>query len=704
MRLFRPFIFFCVLMTTVASFAASREETHAFKSATKVFADHIFYLAEGDFGAFAEKFPASEHRSEAILFQARARYQQTNYAGTIDVLTKELAQAGALLDQYHFWIAESHFAAGDYMPAAKSYRELLSSLQQSPLRLQAAYNEALSFSKLKDWPRVTELLGKTDGAFQVASKSQPESDFTVNGNLLLGEALAAKGELSQAESVLTNLGQRHLNSLNQWRREFLSTRIFLAQSRLDGALQNSTNLMQLASSVGDRTVVGESIGLQAEIFERLNRLPEAVECYEKTLGEGFSTEMRRRSLSRSIELTLQQGKIGEAIRKLKSFIEQNLRDPAVDIALLSLGELQLKEYFNRSEGTTNNSTALVTQTNLLQEAMINFVAIQTNFPQSEFLGKVSLDVGWCLWIQGQTDEAEKSFGEAAKVLPVSGDKAIAIFKRADCQFKRKDYTSAAANYDILIQNFGSIEPVKSVLLDQALYQSVRAGIALTNQPMSEQAAKKILDLYPNSFFADRSLLLFGQGLNRQGKPSEARTAFAQFVTRFPNSTLRPEAELAIARTYVQEKEWSKAIKHLETWESKFTNHVLIADAEFSRAVAYAQSGEATNALVLLTNIVARFPSNNLAARAESWIGDYYFNAEEYPKAEAHYQEVLKHNPTQELSDQAYLMAGRSAFERQGYEEARKSYFEPLINNTNTSSTVLAEAFFALGDTIFARFL
>ena len=704
MRLFRYLILIVGLFAATASFGASREELNAFKNATKVFADHIFYLAERDFAGFVEKFPASERRSEAILFIAKARYYQTNYAGTIEILNRELSRANGFVDQYHFWIGESYFASGNFEAAAKSYRQLLGGIQKSTLRLEAAYNEALSFSKLKNWTRVIDLLGKPDGEFQDATKARGESEFALNGNLLLAEALAAKDQFAEADKVLAALKTRQLSPLDKWRREFLATKILMAQSRLDGAIHGSTNLLQLAATVSDRNTVAESTALQAEIFERLNRLPEAIESYQKNLAEGIPVEMRRRAVFKSVELTLRQGKKADATKRLQTFIEENSGDPAVDVALLSLGELQLKQAFDLSEPSTNGSAVATTQTNLIQQAYTNFTFIATNFPQSEFFGKALLDLGWCLWTQGQTDEAEKSFADAAKVLPLSEDKAIAIFKRADCQFKRQDYTNAAANYDIVVENFGQLERVKDVLVDQALYQIVRAGIILSNREMAEGAAQKILNLYPNSFFADRSLLLLGQGLNKQGKPSEARKVFSDLIKHFPESSLRPQAELAIARTFVQDRQWTKAIAQFEAWEKAHPKDSMIADAQVSRALAYAQTGEETNALALLTNVVMRFSSNSLAARAESWIGDYYFNAEEFPKAEAHYQEVLKHNPSPELYYQAFLMAGRAAYERQGYDEARKNYFEPLINDTNTPPDVLAETFFALGDTIYKQFL
>jgi tetratricopeptide (TPR) repeat protein len=213
----------------------------------------------------------------------------------------------------------------------------------------------------------------------------------------------------------------------------------------------------------------------------------------------------------------------------------------------------------------------------------------------------------------------------------------------------------------------------------------------------------ILTSYPTTGFADRARLLVGQELNRKGSFKDARLLFSEFIDKAGNSSLLPEVKLALAQTYVQERNWPQAIDSFEKWIATFTNHALLPDAEFSRALATFQSGAETNALVLFTNFVTRFPSNNLAPVAQNWLGDFYFNHEDFVLAEQNYQLVLKYNPSIELNCQARMGAGRAAFERQGFKEAR-DYFSKLVSDATTPTNFLAEAYFALGDTIYSQFL
>ena len=111
-----------------------------------------------------------------------------------------------------------------------------------------------------------------------------------------------------------------------------------------------------------------------------------------------------------------------------------------DLALLTLGELRLKEYAALRAGgaKTEKPEPLAASTNLLQQALSHFDRIINVFTNSEFFGKAHLDRGWCFWAQGRIPESKAAFQIAAERLPVSEDQAVARFKLADAQYEQKD--------------------------------------------------------------------------------------------------------------------------------------------------------------------------------------------------------------------------------------------------------------------------
>ena len=693
----------CLLLGgAVAGHAASTTETRAFAAATKSFQDKLYPLAEKTFSEFLGKFPESTLKTEALLYVGISRLYQTNYDSAIDLFRtglKEEPRLGALADQFFFWLAESLFQKGNLPGAAAAYAEVARRFPLSSRRLEASYNEALCYSRLGQWPRVTDLLLKPEGSFQIAARPQPQNEFSFRGWLLLAEALYRQNRQADAEQSLKALPVEVPAEIG-WRRQLLLARIHLAAGKSEAALLVVTNIVAAPGNAGQRPLQAETAFLEGEIFEKLERSADAVQAYERNLNEINPPEIRRRALGRIVDLTLQQGKTQDAVKRLQTFIEQNPKDPAVDSARLAYAELLLRQYFENVPA----APALVGSTNLIDQALTNLSRVEAEFPASALLGKVALNQGWCFWAKGDMAAAETLFGVALQRLPFSEDQATALFKTADTQFRAGRHEQAITNYNLLLQNYGSLPRVKEELFESALYQILRASLALGNQAVARDAMARILASYPTSTFAERSVLMLGQELTRRGDPGEARTLFGQFLQRFTNSALLPDIELAVARSYAQEQQWSNAITKYDAWVTNFASHPLRPEAEFARALTYGQAGRETNALALFTNFVARFATNHLAPRAQNWVATFYFNHDDFANAEKNYQLLYQTlNPGIEMSCQARLNAGRAAFELQQLRDAR-NYFSDVINESNAPPAIAAQAWYALGDTIFQQFI
>ena len=381
------------------------------------------------------------------------------------------------------------------------------------------------------------------------------------------------------------------------------------------------------------------------------------------------------------------------------FLAKFPRAASADLAWLTLGELRLREDAARllTNGPAIGSTNPVT-TNYFQPAMAALNALMTNFPQSSLIGKAHLDLGWCFWLQNNLVESQKSFRAAVELLPTfSSDKAIAWFKLGDADFRQSQFAAALASYNAVVDGFAALAEIKTNLFEPALYQAVRAALAASDLLGATNAAAKLLTSFPDSFRTQGAVLLTGQQMSRQGDPAAARANFLDLVKRAPDAILRPEIELAIARTYEDQNQWADAIQQYDTWLASFTNHPARPRAEYFRAYAYFQSGNPTNAFSGFTNFVAEFPTNEFTPRARWWLADYYFNAglpEDLKNAEKNYLLLF----STELGCQAKMMAGRVCVARQGWKDAMY-YFTNLVNDAACPPELTVQALFAYGDTL-----
>ncbi len=676
--------------------AASSAENRAFNSATTAFQLGFYDRAEAAFGSFTQVFTNSTRRAEAILYQAEARLHQTNYAGAIELLSAHQAIAGTNADQYLFWLAEANFRKGDYPAATNTFAKLAREFPASARGLEAGIGEATARAKLSDWAGVIEVLQRQEGVFRKAVRANAANELVSCGYLLLSEAQLARQDYRAAEEALAPLARQRLTPDTAWQRQYLLCRIQLADGRTAEALQSSTNLVALAATAAQ---LADSAAFQAGLLERLGRPDEALAVYQKNLAEGVPAERRREALWKITALFLAQNKIAAAAQTLQRFLDQDPQTPSADMALLTLGEVRLRQYVagpetNRVANAATNAPAL---TNSLELALNSLQELAGRFPQSPLLGQAHLDLGWCFWLTNKMTEARTNFQAAVERLSLSTNLATAYFKLADTQFRLTNYAGAVTHYQAIIEKFRALPEVATNLFEPALYQIVQAGLAAGDLAAVTNALAKLLAWYPAGFHTESALLLAGQAVSRQGDPVRARQMYSDFARAAPDNPLRPEVELAIARTYEEENQWTNAIRQYARWLAIFTNSNARPQAEFYRAQATWRAGDETNALVLFTNFVAQFPTSQFTPLAQMWVGDYYFHAGVPVDAEKSYKWLFQTNqPASELTYQAQMMAGRAAVARQAWGEAR-GYFTNLYNTTNCETDLRIQALLACGD-------
>ena len=691
------FICAAVLWTGVSLRAAPSGENHAYAVAVKAFQDAMWDRAEVLLEQFRETFPDSTNTPQAVLLEAQAKINQGKFTNSVALLRGHLAKTGTLADQYWFWIGEAQFQAGDYGAAADTFAKVSGpEFPTSTRRLEANVREAEARAKLGQWAQVVDLLQKPDGAFQQAAKVNPNNEFAVRGRLLLAEAGFEQKNYPQAEAALQPLAKEPLSIDQNWQRQYLLCRIQRSAGRLEDARQSSAVLVTFAEGTARPELLAEAIALHAEILEQLGQWENATAAFKRNLAPQTPSELQRQAWFKVAELALTQGGLTNAVATLETYLSQFPDSPNADIALLTLGELHLKQYV--ALGVTN---ATLAGSNQLQQALGLFDRLINTFSNSTLLGKAELDRGWSLWVNGNIPESLAAFKAAAGRLPPSADLAVARFKLADAQFALKDFGDALTNYHGALEAAAGLPRVQAALTTPALYQMVQASLGMTNLAAAEDAMRQILHSDPHSAATNGTVLLVGQGYADVQKPDQARQLLEEFLKRFPDSSLRPEVELAIAHTLEQAANWNAAITQYDSWLNQFSTNRLRPEAEFGRALANYYAGNYSNTLAQFTKFVAQFPTNDLAPQAQLWLADYYYNRGEYLEAEKNYQLIFQTWPASDLAFKARMMAGRAAVGRQDYSAAIR-YFTMLTSDTNCPSGLWIEAMFAYGGSLMFR--
>ncbi|MGO8836183.1 MAG: tetratricopeptide repeat protein [Limisphaerales bacterium] len=708
MALSRPWllILFTLILGGGQVFAAATREDRAYAAAISAFQDGMWDRAGTAFAKFVQKYPDSSRVAQAVLLQAMADYRLGKLPEAIALLTAHQAGAGDLADQYVYWIGEARFQAGDLAAAAETFVSLPRDFPESSLRLRAVVEAAAARAQLGEWPQLNALLEPTNSVFQRAMKMDPANELVARGSLLLAQAKFAQNDFRGAAAVLESLKPQIPRPELDWQREYLFYQVGLAAGDTNAALAATTNLVGIAQSEKNNGWQAEGLALRADVLEQLGQKTNAIATWQEILTLNAPPAKRaRQAILKMAELAVAENQFSNAVQSLDRFLAQFPGSAAAGVALLTLGELQLKDYTAQLAATNHLPVA----TNQLSAAQARFDQFLRTFTNSPLAGKAYLDYGWCLWLAGKTNAPETldAFQRAATNLPPSENLAEARFKMGDVRFAQKDFTNALENYRAVVDDFSGFPAVRQTLGDRALYQILRANLQLTNYNGASNAMARILQLYPASDLAGNSLLLVGEDLTDSSQPAAARTArmlYERFVDQFPTNALLPQVRLAVARTYEQEQnpDWVAAIDHYENWLKDYATNALRFQADYALAWANFQAGNETNAFRLYTNFVAQYPTNELAPLAQYWVADHYFRlgGTNYVDAERNYKILYQNTNWQgsPLIYQARMMAGRAAMGLPSYKDAI-DHFTSLTGDTNCPPELNAQALFAYGSAL-----
>jgi TolA-binding protein len=315
-------------------------------------------------------------------------------------------------------------------------------------------------------------------------------------------------------------------------------------------------------------------------------------------------------------------------------------------------------------------------------------------PGSPLAGRAFLARGWCFWLAGKYPESLADFASAAQRLPLSQELAVARFKMGDAQFALKDFAGAQTNYSTIFDDFRSFPEVADSLGGRALYQILRARLALRDAAGLDDPMRRLLEKFFTAAPVDSSLLLAGEGFSDFGSPARAREVFENFESQHADSPLMPQVAFAVARTYEREQNWPAAVTNEQAWLETYSTNELRPQVEYARAWAVSQTGNEAGSFELFNKFISQFPANPLAPLAHWWVADHYFRlgGTNFWTAELNYETIFQDFPTNELAYPAQLMAGRAAMGRFSYTDASR-YFRELIS-TNCPEDLRDQARFA----------
>ena len=684
--------------------AADPADVSEFNAAAKLFDDHHYGSADRAFAKLIERHPQTATRPRAILYQARSRFNLGNYAGGLDLLTREQPNAGAIADHYQFFIGEGFLASGRYREAAAAFEALRRDFPAATFTLESYARQAQALGEAGDWLAVSELLLAKDGEFLKAVESLPPG-FTpiVEGLLLAAEAEIRDGRAEAAIGLLERIPSSGLRADFRWKRQFLETRAGMLTGRISDPLAAAARLVEAAQEFRSAEASAEANLLLGNVLAERGNFTDASAVWESVLdATNGPAEPRREALTALIRTRVERGDLAGAEQRIRRFLGGSPDDPASNAARLALAEIRLREAL--SLAATNAAAAAGAR----QAALAELQAVTAKPGPPVLLGRAWLQIGWVHWLEARYPEARSGFGKAVDLLPASEDATVAAFKTGDCELAMGHPQAALDIYRGVEERLERMPGRIPELLGELEFQRLRAALNVGNLSEAEQAVTNLAASFATSDLTAQATMLLGVGLSRGGRLADARQLMEAFVARNPDSPYRDQAELVVARSFDRERKWSEAAAAYDRWIAAHPTSPLRPKVEYLRADSTYRSGNPVGALEFFGRLATERMDTEESVLAENWLATYYWNGEAWAQAQRHFQLLYgRSNCPPELAFQARMMAGRAAFASSDYKTAREQ-FSALIASLVASAArtnppvELAEVYFALGDTIAAQ--
>lgn len=692
--------------------------------------DHVLYLS--GLIAFAQKrFDDASHEFESMREPAAAGLF---YAGQcLMALGKPLLATQRFQDliqnypnhaqaqESYYLLAESFFAAQDYLSAIASFENFLRLYPESPYRYGAKYKIGLAYFARDQFVEARNTLQEV--AETEADAASPKAEFPIWAQYIIGESYLKENRLRDASfaygKTATDAADIPFGANALYK---LSWCYYLKEDYAAG----EANLNKLLVSYPRHRLAPYAQVMLGNTHTHTKNYRPAVTAYQKTVDTAFPDEIAEAALAlanRAMVLDANYGSLISGYHLLlnnyppspnpwrgltylyigEAYFRSNLYTEASNVyqsilkfhptsqaafyaqdglawSLFKLGRHQEAALQRQRLGGIN---APATPAELLlrndyelgnalfnqkkyTEALEKLEKFARDNPEHELAAEAYLRIGLCytqLGYHGQAIETWQNLKEKYSASPAAKE---AFWKIADTYFRAQKYGEAIGTYEDIMTRYPNTEDLvlAKLRVAQSYYNAQNDEAAL-------EAFQNLILKHPDDKYAPESLDFLTTLLENQKHQTRALDAM-QVIAKMLGHTspIGAEAQLRIAQHYFDVQQWSEAAKALEELGGKFLPAKRLAQKEHLLGEAYYQQAIYKQAAGAFERLAANFPQDENAAFALFRTGSSYYKLEEYEKAARAFARTTSNFPNSEYADNSLYNAALSFKKAKLWEEAQ----------------------------------
>ncbi len=193
--------------------------------------------------------------------------------------------------------------------------------------------------------------------------------------------------------------------------------------------------------------------------------------------------------------------------------------------------------------------------------------------------------------------------------------------------------------------------------------------------LAEAKFEQLIENFPNSLNVENSWYAIGQLNYKLGNYEDCRTAFNNILSGFPNSEFKDDAQLLIAQSFLDERNWEQAYPEFDKFATEeFKNYTeLHAEAMYKAAMCLNQLNRHDEAISRYTNFITQYPENKLVTAAYFDQGAIYSKQKDYDNARVNYELALQNTADRGVQSEIQTAIGQTYFDQEDFENAIVAY-------------------------------
>lgn len=347
----------------------------------------------------------------------------------------------------------------------------------------------------------------------------------------------------------------------------------------------------------------------------------------------------------------------EAIQNLLFFIGNYTDDPRAQDATFWLAEA----YF---------------RSDMLRNAIDKYETLIARYPKNPFLEDALYGLGWSYFRLKNFKKSTEIFSKLIKEFPDSKYRVEVWLRQGDGYYVLKDFGNAIESYRKVV----SLNPTPEEV-QYARYQICHSLYRLGNLNSAYDEAIDFIKRFPNSNLAPNAMYLSAWIRFQQENYSEAINSFNYLIDAFPNSLLVPRAKFAIADAFYNQNKFEEAIEKYKEIVGNYPTSPLVADALRGIQYCYVALGDPQAGLNFADDYITRNPESPFAAEFAIRKGESLFTTKNYKDAITEFNNFIQKFPENPKKVEAIFWMAKSYSSIGDFENAVK-YFNELITKYN----------------------